>query len=161
MALTILVMILLGLFAIAFVTKRRFGVLGLGLTAGLVLSRELTSETASFLQYIDFPVGSLSYTALSTCLLILLPALVLLISGPKYQDKRLAAVGALMFAIFGLTLLITPLGAFLVTSNPDLQPLLSSWALNGSAITTAAVIAAVVDMTHAQGKVLPGKKSKH
>ena len=97
MALTILVMILLGLFAIAFVTKRRFGVLGLGLTAGLVLSRELTSETASFLQYIDFPVGSLSYTALSTCLLILLPALVLLISGPKYQDKRLAAVGALMF----------------------------------------------------------------
>jgi hypothetical protein len=161
MALIILLTLLIGLFAIAFVTKRRFGVLGLGLTAGLVLSRELTSEMAGLLQYIDFPVGSLSYTALGTSILVLLPALVLLISGPKYQDKRLAAVGASLFALFGLTLLLTPLGAFLVSSNPDLQPILSSWAVNGATITTAAVIAAVIDMTHAQGKSLPGKKSKH
>jgi hypothetical protein len=161
MTLVILLVLVLSLFAIAFVTKRRFGVLGLGLTAGLVLSQVLTKDTAGFLRYFDFPIGSLTYEAAGSALLILAPALVLLVSGPKYSDRRLAIAGSALFAVFGVVLLLTPLAPILITADPSVQPMMSAIALNNPTIISAGVIAAVVDMMHAQGKTSFGKKAKH
>ena len=161
MTLVILLVLVLSLFAVAFVTKRRFGVLGLGLTAGLVLSQVLTKEMAGFLRYFDFPIGSLTHEAAGSALLILLPALVLLVSGPKYSDNRFAIAGSAAFAVFGAALLLMPLGPVLVTFDHSIQPMLSMIALNSPSITSAGVIAAVADMMHAQSGKPFGKKGKH
>ena len=159
-------MVLLGLavalFCLAFLTKRRYGVLGLGLAGGLVLSQEISKDFAALLQSLDVPVEPLPFTAAASVVLILAPALIMLFSGPKYTDKRYAIAGSLLFAVFGTVLLLAPL----VTSLPfsdraTIQPLISTIALNSPLIISAGVIAAVFDMMHAQGKSPLGKKSKH
>jgi hypothetical protein len=162
MTLITLLVIAAALFGLAFLTKRRYGVLGLGLASGLVLSQEISKEVAASLQSLDVPVEPLPFTAAASILLILAPALVMLFSGPKYTDQRYAVAGSILFAVFGVVLLLAPL----VTSLPfddraALQPLISQVALNSPLIISAAVVLAVFDMMHAQGKSPLSKKSKH
>jgi len=162
MTLIILLVLAAGLFGLSFITKRRYGVLGLGLAGGLVLSQEVSKEVAAFLQYVDFPVEPLPFTAAASIVLILAPALVMLFSGPKYADQRYAIVGSVLFALFGTVLLLAPLVSSLpFTDRATIQPLLSQVALNSPLIISVGVIAAVVDMLHAHGKSSFGKKSKH
>lgn len=162
MTLITLLVIAAVLFGLAFLTKRRYGVLGLGLAGGLVLSQQISKDVAATLQSLDVPVEPLPFTAAASVLLILAPALVMLFSGPKYSDKRYAIVGSALFAVFGVVLLLAPL----VTNMPfadrsTIQPLISQVALSTPFIISIAVIAAVIDMMHAQGKSPLGKKSKH
>jgi hypothetical protein len=162
MTLMILLGIGLVLFSLSFVTNRRYGVLGLGLTAGLVLSQEVSKELADFLKYLDFPVEPLPFMTAAGMFLILAPALIMLFSGPKYTDKRYAIIGSVLFAIYGIVLLIAPL----VSSMPSadraaIQPLLTMLAMNTSLIITVGVVTAVLDVMHSQGKAPLGKKGKH
>lgn len=162
MTLIILLILAVALFGIAFLTKRRYGVLGLGLAGGLVLSQEISRDFAAFLQSLDVPVEPLPFTAAASLVLILAPALVMLFSGPKYTDQRYAIVGSILFAVFGTVLLLPPLVPSLpFDDRAVVQPLLSTVALNSPLITSVAVIFAVVDMMHAHGKTSLGKKSKH
>ena len=161
MTLLILLVIAVALFALAFFTRRRFGVLGLALTAGLVLSEQLTGEVATFLKLGDFPVEPLSHKSAAIVFLIIAPALVLLFSGPKYSDKRAAIIGSLMFAIFGTVLLLAPLSMSLPLSSTSIAPMLSQIALHSPTIIAAGIIAAIADTMHAQGKKPFDKKSKH
>lgn len=157
----ILVVVALSLFGLAFFTRRRFGVLGLGLAAGLVLSNEATKTVADFLQYFDFPVEPFSTTSAAKTLLIVAPALALLVAGPKYSEQKIAILGSLMFAVFGTVLLLAPLSMTFPTADGAFQPIISQIALNTSSITAVAVILAVADMMHAQSMRPFGKKSKH
>ncbi len=161
MSLPILLVLAVFLFAVAYVTKRRFGVLGLGLIAGLVLSQQVSKEVANVLKYLDFPIGSLTFPIVASILLILAPALLMLLSGPKYSDKRLAVGGSILFAIFATVLLLGPLSISLVMSDRSLQPLLSSVALNSPAIISSGVVLAVIDTMYAHGKKPVDKKGKH
>ena len=162
MTLVILLILAAALFGLAFLTKRRYGVLGLGLAGGLVLSQEVSKEVAAFLQSVDVPVEPLPFTAAASIALILAPPLILLFAGPKYTDQRYAVAGSALFAVFGTVLLLAPI----VTSMPftdrtAIQPLLSTVAANSPLIISAGVIMAVVDMMHAHGKSSLGKKGKH
>lgn len=161
MTLVILLVIALGLFGLAFLTKRRYGVLGLGLTAGLVLSQQMSKEVAGFLQYVDFPVEPLAFTTAASVALILGPAFALLIAGPKYKDQHLAIIGSVAFAIYGTMLLLAPLTTNLPLTDSSIQPALSQIALNSPLIITAGVIAAVVDTMYSHGKSALSKKGKH
>ena len=161
MSLPFLIVLALLLFGIAYVTKRRFGVLGLGLVAGLVLSREISKETAEVLKYLDFPIGSLTFPIVASVLLILAPALLMLISGPKYTDKRLAIGGSVAFALFAVILLLGPISISLVMSDRSLQPLLSTMAQKSPMLISIGVVLAVVDTMYAQGIKPLGKKGKH
>lgn len=161
MTLLILLVLALGLFGLAYLTKRRYGVLGLGLTAGMVLSQEVAQEVGSFLQYTDFPVEPLTVTSAASIFLILAPAFALLLSGPKYFDHRLAIIGSAMFAIFGTILLLGPLMISLPLTDASIEPILSQIALHSPLIITAGVVAAVIDTMHAQSKKALEKKGKH
>ncbi|MEO5499788.1 MAG: hypothetical protein ABIR46_04790 [Candidatus Saccharimonadales bacterium] len=161
MSLPFVVVLAVLLFGLAYVTKRRFGVLGLGLVAGLVLSREIAKETADVLKYLDFPIGSLTFPIAASVLLILVPALLMLISGPKYSDKRLAIGGSIVFALFAVILLLGPISVSLVMSDRSLQPLLTTIAQNSPILISIGVVLAVVDTMYAQGKKPVGKKGKH
>ncbi len=161
MSLPFLIVLALLLFGLAYITKRRFGVLGLGLVAGLVLSQQISKEAANVLKYLDFPVGTLTFPVAASALLILAPALLMLISGPKYSEKRLAIGGSILFAVFAVVLLLGPISISLVMSDRSLQPLLSSIAQNSPTLISIGVVLAVVDTMYAHGKKPVDKKSKH
>ncbi len=162
MTLMVLIALMAALFGLAFLTKRRYGVLGLGLAGGLVLSQQISKDFGNFLQALDVPVEPLPFVTAASLFLILAPSLILMFSGPKYTDQRYVIAGSLLFAVFGTVLMLAPL----VTSLPfadraAIQPLISQIALNSPVIISAGVIIAVFDMMHAHGKSPLGKKSKH
>jgi hypothetical protein len=161
MTLVILLVLAVSLFALAFFTRRRFGGLGLGLTAGLVLSEQLNKDVAQIMRVGDFPVEPLTYRSAAIIFLILAPALVMLFAGPKYNDKRAAVFGGIAFAIFGTILLLAPLSTSLPLNDPAIRPTLSAIALHSPTIIAAGIIAAVFDTMHAHGKNVLGKKARH
>ncbi len=161
MTLVIIIALALCLFALAYVTKRRFGVLGLGLAAGLVLSQELTRFVATFLRYGDFPTEPLKDTTAATVILVLAPALVMLFSGPKYYDKRSALVGAVLFALFATIILVGPLARDLPTVDTAVEPFMSFIARNTSWLIVTGIVISILDTLHMHTMRSLPKKGKH
>lgn len=161
MILVMLAVVFFCLFVAAFLSKRRFGTLGLGLAAGALLASELSRDVAVWLQQynvslMDFP--SVSFAAM---LLTVLPALVLLVSGPTYGSKKTAFLGALAFALMGTMLLTGPISTGYPIMDVDTARLFNFTATYQSYLVAAGVILAVVDswLTH-NFKPLSSKK-KH
>jgi hypothetical protein len=109
------------LFALAFILRRRFGMLALALCAGIVLSNVLTDASADALQIFGIGVAGLSTTALASSLLILLPSFILMVGGPRYNGATMAVVGSVFYAVFALVLLVLPLQATLATDGASQQ----------------------------------------
>ena len=78
---------LLILFALAFFMKRRFGVLGLALTAGSLLSMYWTDAVQAFLEQQGITSVAPPLSGVVAISLALLPAILLLFSGPTYSNK--------------------------------------------------------------------------
>ena len=108
---------LLLLFGLAYLTKRRFGVLGLALAAGSMLSglwaETLTPIVAGAGIQVDVP----PLITIVSVALVLLPAVLLLFSGPSYHERCLRLGGAALFALLAFALLIEPLGSALVLQD--------------------------------------------
>lgn len=141
------------LFALAFLTKRRFGVLGLALAAGSMLS-DLWAET---LTPIVAEAGvSVDVPPLITVVsvgLVLLPAILLLFSGPSYKEMAPRIVGALLFASLAFALVIEPLGSALVLQDQGKQ-VYDFVASNRVYIVTIGLAIALLD-------ILATRTSKH
>lgn len=162
MTLVIIIAIALALFGLAFVTKRRFGVLGLGLSAGAILAQSWSREVARWLENGHIPVQPLSHFTASTLLLILLPALLLLIGGPKYTERKYAIIGSVCFALLGTMLLIAPLTTDLPTADRGVRSALDFIAKWQNVLIAGGIALAIVDTLLTHGPKLPGrKKSKH
>lgn len=145
-------------FALAFVSKRRFGTLGLALAAGALLANHVTVWLAAQITYFDIPTGSLSAKVAANSVLTLLPALLLLVSGPAYTNKKHAIFGALMFAIMATLLTLSPLASVL-PSDELARTVLPFIATYSDGILTLAIGLSVADawLTHN----LPPRKKKH
>jgi hypothetical protein len=147
------------LFGLAFFTKRRFGVLGLALAAGSLLSSLWAAPLVKIIEdSTNFSGVSLAgYVAAG---LVLAPAVLLLFSGPSYKGKHGRFMGALLFTLFALILVAQPLGMSLVVSGPG-RALYEFLQANQMYIITAGVVAAVLDLlaVHASGG--HSSKSKH
>lgn len=161
MTLLIVVVLALGLFGLAFATKRRYGALGLGLTAGLVLSQELTKDLAHILRVADFPVEPLSFQSAAIIVLILAPALILLLSGPKYTNQRSVVIGSVVFALYGTMLLLEPLTTSMPIADSSVGDMINQLARYHTFIICVGVIAAIVDMMQSHVKTPSLKKGKH
>ena len=161
MTLIVILVVAIALFGLAFATKRRFGVLGLGLAAGVVLAEAATSYVATFLEQQGVPVAPLSYKGTATILLILLPALILLAGGPTYASKKAAVVGALGFALLGTFFLLGPLTTALPTDDPAIRDVLIKVAQSQDAIVVVALILALIDTLMVHGGLVGHRKSKH
>jgi hypothetical protein len=162
MTLIVILVVAVALFGIAFATKRRFGILGLALSAGVVLAQSATSYVAEFFQKQALPVAPLSYTGTATILLIMLPALILLAGGPTYSSKKVAVVGALGFALLGTFFLLGPLTTALPTTDLAVREALIKIAQSQDIIIIVALVLALIDtfMVHgAAGR--RHKASKH
>lgn len=106
----ILAGITLLLFAGAFISKRRFGLLGLALTAGATIST-IWDYTAGIMVSSTglVPNGPITQ-AVTQSLIVLLPAILLLFHGYSYKNLFSRIVGSVLFAILALAFLVEPIG---------------------------------------------------
>ncbi|HRN90613.1 MAG TPA: hypothetical protein PK265_01975 [Candidatus Saccharibacteria bacterium] len=132
------------LFVSAYLTRRRFGLLGLALAAGSILSGIWGYDAGLIASGLGFPVGSLT-TAVTLAIIVLLPAGVLLFHGYIYKTFIGRIVGAALFTLLALAFLIEPLGHVLMPQGfgADVYNWLSQ---NRTAIIGGGLIAAVIDL---------------
>jgi hypothetical protein len=152
----VFVIVLLILFGLAFFTKRRFGVLGLALAAGSMLSELWATQLTPVVRSAGLVVQNPPLITLVSVALVLLPALVLLFSGPSYHDTPKRVIGAFLFAALAFALLIEPLGSALVLQDQG-RTIYEFFDSNRVYIVTAGLIIALLDLL----SVHTGRASKH
>src|SRR6218665_3884594 len=97
------------LFAGAFISKRRFGLLGLALTAGATLSTIWSYDAGLVVSSLGIvPEGAITQAATQS-LVVLLPAILLLFHGYAYKNMVSRIIGSLLFAILALAFLVEPI----------------------------------------------------
>ncbi|MEI7539334.1 MAG: hypothetical protein WCJ36_01000 [Candidatus Saccharibacteria bacterium] len=107
------VVVAIVLFMGSFATKRRFGLLGLAIAAGSLLSSIWSYGVELMISGVGFPSGPLT-TAIVQSIIIILPAGVLLFHGYTYKTLFGRAIGAGLFAILATAFLVEPLGHVLM-----------------------------------------------
>lgn len=155
----VFVIVLLVLFGLAYFTKRRFGVLGLALAAGSMLSELWAAKLTPIVQHAGLVVENPPLITLVSVVLVLLPAIFLLFSGPSYHDRAERFIGALLFAALAFALLIQPLGSALVLQDQG-KLIYEFFNNNRVYIVTAGLIIAVLDLVRTH-TFKPHKPNKH
>ncbi len=105
------------LFGLAFMTRRRFGVLGLALAAGSLLSSIWATPLITMIESTNPALSGIAIAGYVAATLVLLPAVLLLFSGPAYKGTHGRLTGALLFAVFALILISAPLGSALILDD--------------------------------------------
>jgi hypothetical protein len=142
----VIFLILVGLlFATAFFTKRRFGVLGLALAAGAMLSTLWVGNLTPIIASTGIVIVKPPLSSLVSAGLILAPALLLLSSGPTYKTMRQRIIGAAAFAVLATSLLLEPLGSALVIDSVG-RPVYDFFVEYHAVIVTAALVLALLDL---------------
>lgn len=146
------------LFALAYVTKRRFGVLGLALAAGSMISELWAAQLTPLVRDVGLVVQNPPLITVVSVTLVLLPAIVLLFSGPSYHDTSKRIIGALLFASLAFALLIEPLGSALVLQNEG-RAVYEFFSSNQVYIVTIGLVIAIFDLlsTHTSKAHKPSK----
>lgn len=93
----------------AFATRRRFGLLGLALCAGYLLSEIYTNTLTPFIEQQGVSISYPPLEIVVQTVLILLPAAVLLLSGASYQVMWQRVLGAVAFSTMAMAFLMEPL----------------------------------------------------
>lgn len=158
-ALGLFVVLGLVLFGLAFMTRRRFGVLGLALAAGSLLSSMWATPLVAVIEATESGLAGIAVAGYVAAALVLLPAVLLLFSGPAYRGAYGRVAGAVLFALFALILVAEPLGAALVLDDigRTIYDALQQYRMY---IVTGGIVLAVLDLlaVHASGGQA---KSKH
>ena len=133
------------LFTLAFVSKRRFGLLGLALTAGATLSTMWSYDAGLVISSTGLVPDGPMTNAVALSLVVLLPAIVLLFHGYKYKDVFSRIIGSLFFTVLALAFLVEPIGFALPLEGTSAY--LYNQALSYKDIViSVGVILAVVDL---------------
>jgi hypothetical protein len=155
----ICILIASALFVSAFMARRRFGLLGLALAAGSLLSGIWAFDVGLIVGAFGISAGPIS-SAVISALIILLPAGVLLFHGYTYKTLVGRVVGASLFTLLAFAFLIEPLGHILVLQGDGAN--IYNWLVNNRTfIIGAGLIAAVVDLFLTKPVWQPKKKHEH
>ncbi len=98
------------LFAGAFISKRRFGLLGLALTAGATLSTIWSYDAGLVVSSTGLVPEGVITQAVTQSLVVLLPAILLLFHGYTYKNVVGRIIGSVLFAVLALAFLVEPIG---------------------------------------------------
>jgi len=140
----ICVVIALALFISTFITKRRFGLLGLALATGSILSGIWGYNAGLVASFFGIPSGSIT-SAVILALIILLPACILLFHGYTYRTLVGRVVGASLFTLLALAFLVEPLGHVLLLQGYSANAY--DWLLNNRTVIIGfGLIIAIVDL---------------
>jgi len=149
------------LFAGAFLSRRRFGLLGLALAAGATLSTIWSYDAGLVVSSTGlFPEGVITQ-ATTQALVVLLPAILLLFHGYAYKNIVGRTVGSLLFTILALAFLVDPIGYALPLDGLGAQ-VYGTLQQYKDAIISVGVVLAVVDLFFTKPAHLAEKsKGKH
>lgn len=149
------------LFGLAFITKRRFGVLGLALAAGAMLSSLWADKLTPVIEQAGVVVERPPLATIVAATMVLLPAVVLFVSGPMYREMPARLAGAFMFAALAVALLVEPLGSAMLLTG-DSKKIYDFFVENQVFIVTVGLIVAVIDILFTRHpRYGSSKHSKH
>jgi hypothetical protein len=133
------------LFLLSFLTKRRFGVLGLALAAGALLGAHWTDTLTPFIeqQGVNLVIPPLSTVVYSV--LVLAPPLMLLVGGPTYTKMFWRVAGSLGFALLAVTFLLDSIGGALQLDGTGLA-VYKVWRHYDSLIIVIGLVASLLDV---------------
>ena len=155
----IFIVITIALFISAFIMKRRFGLLGLALAAGSLLSGIWGYDAGLIAGSLGFPSTPLT-AAIILSLIILLPAAVLLFHGYTYNTLVGRVFGAGLFSLLALAFLVEPLGHVLMPQGLGLD--VYSWLTNNRTIIIGVGLTiAIIDLFLTNPAHLSYKQHKH
>lgn len=158
--LIVLSVVLIGLFVAAFITKRRLGVLGFALAAGSILSTLWTETLTPWLREFGLEITAPPMSLLVAVIILLLPAVLLLFSGPSYAKKHGRIVGASLFSLLAVAFLVEPLGANIILT-PESQKVYDFIAANRAYIVTIGLVASLFDLLATKTHKPPKDDAKH
>lgn len=144
-ALIIVAVLFATLFFVSFITKRRFGVLGLALAAGAVLSTHWADTLTPLLEKQGVVLVAPPLGIVVQSVLILAPAFLLLFSGPGYNKPMLRIIGSLAFAALGVVFLANVLASSLILDGPS-KAFFTQLHTYQSLIIVVGIIGALVDV---------------
>lgn len=159
MILVVMGIVFASLFVLAFMTKRRFGVLAMALAAGTVLSTNAAQIVADYFDNHGVTFDPYDTDVVVMVMLTLAPALVMLVSGPTYHSKRAALIGAIAIGAMSVLLLLGPLVAMWPADNTSSRDLVAQLANWRSPLIMAGLVVAIID-TFAIHNVSPRKRAK-
>ena len=143
--LIVFIVLAVGLFLGAFLTKRRFGLLGLALTAGATLSTIWSYDAGLILSSIGLVPSGPMTNAIALSLIVLLPPVVLLFHGYTYKENAARAIGAALFTVLALAFLVEPIGFALPLEGTGAD--IYNWLIEyKNVIISVGVVLAVVDL---------------
>lgn len=149
------------LFGIAYVSKRRFGLLGLALATGSLLSGLWGYDAGLVVSGIGiFSKGPIT-TAATLAAIVVLPAILLLFHGYTYKGVVGRIVGSVLFMLLALAFLVQPLGqAFSLQGvGVNVYQLLAS---HRDTIISLGLVIAVIDLFLTKpARMNENKKGKH
>lgn len=133
------------LFLGAFMSRRRYGLLGLALTAGATLSSIWSYDAGLVLSSTGLvPNGPLT-NAVALSVVVLLPAVILLFHGYTYKDDIPRIIGSVLFTLLALAFLVEPLGFVLLLEGTAAD--VYGWIkANRDVIISIGVVLAIIDL---------------
>lgn len=150
-----------GLFLLSYLMKRRFGVLGLGLAAGALISEHWTSIVTPFLEQQGVDLIAPPLATVVAIVLTLAPAIILLISGPTYGKGVGRIVGSLLFTFLALAFIVPNVGDTLEFDQAS-TAIYSTIEDYSPLIVVVGLAAAVIDVLFSKSpKKHKTKKSDH
>jgi len=158
-SLILLVGILGLLFLIPFATNRRFGVLGLALTAGSLLSTNWTGTVTPFIEQHGVVMVAPPLAIVVSTALVLLPSMLLLLSGPSYSVAWQRILGSLAFALLAFAFLVDGFESALRLDTFGMQ-IVDFVATYSSLIIVSGITAALADIVLTGRHGRKGKKEK-
>lgn len=143
----------LALFIGAFLSRRRFGLLGLALTAGSTLSSIWSYDAGLVVSSTGLvPDGPLT-NAVALSLIVLLPAIILLFHGYTYKENVARVIGSLLFTLLALAFLVEPIGFALPLSGVAAD--VYNWLVaHKEVIISIGVVLAIIDLFFTKPKIL-------
>ena len=155
----IFILLAVVLFVLSYIHKRRFGLLGLALAAGSLLSGIWGYNAGLIAGGLGAPSGAVT-TAIVLSVILLLPAVILLFHGPTYHNLIGRVIGAGLFTILALAFLIEPLSHALMPQGTGVDAY--NWLVdNRNYVIGFGLIAAVADLFLTKPAHLSDKRHKH
>jgi hypothetical protein len=148
------------LFGGAYLTKRRFGILGLALAGGSLLADLWGMAGGLFFAAADIYLSTLSPENLALVFIILLPACLLLLHGPTHQSSLQRLVSAMLFTLLAVSLALQPLQSLLMGSEIGIAIFRNLMQFK-DLIITVGLAAAFVDMFFMKALSRSKSGSKH
>lgn len=147
------------LFAGAFISKRRFGLLGLALTAGAMLSTLWSYDAGLIVSSTGLlPEGVITQAGVQS-FVVLLPAILLLFHGYSYKKPIPRIIGSLLFTALALAFLVEPIGYALPLEGNG-ATVYATLKEYKDVIISAGVVLAVVDLFFTKPAHLADKSDK-